>query len=159
MKRVVVLFAFVLSAVSVLQAQGNWSFKGTVVRMRMTDCVVQRGFMAAMSGTSGPAGVTCPEYTIVSDRVVYVVTGRRADEFMPLAENLDFMTRKNELITFSADERAKSRFTIQQMMLRSEWDRQEEHKDLANKMMEQSVDYQLRDPHLSPRASMVAEPR
>ncbi len=80
----------------------------------MTDCAMQRGFMATMSGVSAPAGVTVPEYTVMSDKVVYVVVGRRAEEFIPLAENMEFLIRKNELVIFSDDEKTKmhvSRFS------------------------------------------------
>jgi hypothetical protein len=153
MKRVTLVFIFVCSAAALLQAQGHWSFKGTVTRMRMTDCTTQRGFMAAMSGTPAQVAGTCPEYTVVSDKVVYVVVGRRAEEFIPLAENLEFLIRKNELVLFSDDEKAKSHFAIQQMTLRAEWDREEARKELATRMMERSVSYETRNP---PRASMVS---
>jgi hypothetical protein len=153
MKRIVLLFTFVLGAAALLQAQGNWSFKGTVTKMRMTECTMQHSFMAVMSGVPAPAGVTCPEYTIVSDKVVYVVVARRAEDFIPLAENMDFLIRKNELVTFSDDERTKSHFAIQQMVLRADWDREEQRKELAAKMMERSVSYETRNP---PHTSMVS---
>lgn len=152
MKRIGLLLILVLSAATLLQAQGHWSFKGTVSKMRMTDCTMQRGFMAAMSGVPAPAGVTCPEYTVVSDKVVYVVVARRAEEFIPLAENMEFLIRKNELVVFSDDEKSKSRFVIQQMTLRADWDREEARKELAARMMERSVNYETRNP---PRASMI----
>ena len=151
MKRIALLFLFMLGTISVVQAQGRWSFKGTVTRMRMADCTAQHNFMAAMSGVPAAAG-TCPEYTIMGDKVVYVVVGRRNDEFMPLAENMDFLIRKNELVLFSDDEKTKSHFAIQQMTLRAEWEREEARKELAAKMMERSVSYELRNP---PRASML----
>jgi hypothetical protein len=151
-KRVALLFIFVMSAAALLQAQGQWSFKGTVIKMRMTDCTMQRGLMAAMSGVPAQTGATCPEYTVMSDKVVYVVVGRHSEEFIPLAENMEFVIRKNELIIFSDDEKAKSRFVIQQMTLRADWDREEERKELAARMMERSVNYESRNP---PRASMV----
>ena len=153
MKRATLLAIFVLSAAALVHAQGPWSFKGTVIKMRMTECTAQHGFMAAMSGTPGPAGGTCPEYTIMSDKVVYVVVGRRAEAFIPLAENMDFLIRKNELVIFSDDEKTKSIFTIQAMTLRADWDREEARKELAAKMMERSVNYEVRNP---PRASILS---
>jgi hypothetical protein len=89
----------------------------------------------------------------MSDKVVYVVEGRQKDAFIPLAENIVFLIRKNELVTFSDDEKNKSHFAIQQMTLRAEWDREEARKDLAAKMMERSVNYESRNP---PRASMLS---
>lgn len=155
MKRIALLFVFVWSAAAVLQAQVPWSFKGTVIKMQMTNCVLQKGFVAAMAGTPAQSASSCPEYTVVSDKVVYVVVGRRAEEFMPLAENMDFSVHKNELVLFSDDEKTKSRFTVQQMMLRAEWDREEARKELAAKMMERSANYEVRNPP----ASMATDAR
>ena len=89
----------------------------------------------------------------MGDKVVYVVVGRRSDEFIPLAENIDFLIRKNELVTFSDDEKNKSHFAIQAMTLRADWEREEARKELAAKMMERSVNYEVRNP---PRASMIS---
>lgn len=153
MKRIALLFAIVLSAASFLQAQGHWSFKGTVIKMRMTDCVMQRGFMATMSGVPAPAGVTCPEFTVWSDKVVYVVVGRHAEEFIPLAENIEFLIRKNELVVFSDDEKTKSHFLIRQMTLRADWDREEQRREVEEGMIPRSANYEARNP---PRASAVS---
>lgn len=153
MKRITLLFIFALSATVALHAQAKWSFKGTVIKMRMTSCVMHGGFMATMSGAPAPAGVTCPEYTLMSDKVVYVVVGRRAEEFIPLAENMVFLIRGNELVLFSDDEKTKSRFTIQQMILRADWEREESRKEVAARMAERSANYEARYP---PRRSMLS---
>jgi hypothetical protein len=153
MKRMTVLIVLVLGAATLMQAQSRWSFRGTVIKMRMADCAAQHGFMVAMSGAPGPIGGTCPEYTIMSDKVVYVVVGRRAEAFIPLAENMDFLIRKNELVIFSDDEKTKSNFAIQSMTLRADWDKEEARKELAAKMMERSVNYEVRNPS---RASMLS---
>jgi hypothetical protein len=152
MKRITLLFFFVLCAAVASQAQGRWSFKGTVIKMRMTDCTVGHGFRAAMSGLPA-TGTSCPEYTLMSAKVVYVVVARRTEEFVPLAEDMDFLIRKNEIVLFTDDEKSKSRFMIQQMTLRADWEREEERKELAARMMERSVNYEVRNP---PRASMVS---
>lgn len=153
MKRATLLFLFLFSAAVLMQAQSPWSFKGTVIKMRMTDCTAQHGFMAAMSGVPAQAAGSCPEYTIMSDKVVYVAVGRQKDSFMPLAENMEFLIRKNELVTFSDDEKNRSHFTIQKMTLRSEWERDEARKELETKMMERSVNYEVRNP---PRGAVFA---
>ena len=119
----------------------------------MTDCVAPRGFKASMSGGGAAVGTTCPEYTVMSNRVVYVVVGRRTEEFIPLAEETDFLIRNNEIVIFSDDEKTKSRFVIQQMTLRADWDREQERKELEARMMERSVNYEVRNP---PRASVLA---
>jgi hypothetical protein len=152
MKRISLVFVFVLGAATLLQAQTKWSFKGTVVKMRMTVCVAQKSFLTAMSGAQPQASGNCPEYTVMSDRVVYVVVGRHAEEFIPLAEDMEFLIRKNELVLFSDDEKTKSRFTVQQMTLRADWDREEARKELAARKTERSVDYETRNP---PRGSMI----
>ena len=154
MKRITVLLIFMMSAAALLLAQDHWSFQGTVVKMRMTDCTVQHSFMATMSGgVPAQTGGTCPEYTVMGDKVVYVVVGRHAEEFIPLAENMAFLIRKNELIVSSDDEKAKSRFVIQQMTLRADWDREQARKELETQMMQRSVNYESRNP---PRTSMVS---
>lgn len=150
MKRIPVMFLFVVTSVAFLQAQTNLSVKGTVTRMRMTECVLQRGFVAAMSGAPAPLGATCPEYTLANDKVVYEVVGRHGDEFMPLAEDVHFQIHKSELVVFSDDEKAKSHFVIKQMTLRADWDREQESRDLAVKMLaEERVNRETRDAALS----------
>ena len=66
----------------------------------------------------------------MSDKVVYVVVGRHTEEFIPLAENMEFLIRKDELIILADDEKTKSRFVIQQMTLRADWDREQARKEL-----------------------------
>jgi hypothetical protein len=153
MKRIALMFVLVLSAATFLQAQSRWSFKGTVIKMRMTDCAMQHSFMAAMSGVPAPAGISCPEFTVMSDKVVYVVLGRHAEEFIPLAENMEFLIRKNELVLFSDDEKTKAHFVIRQMTLREDWDREEERNGLEARMTERSMNYEGRNP---PRSSIVS---
>lgn len=153
MKRIAWLWVFVVGvAVVGTQAQDQWAFKGTVIKMRMAGCAAQHKFMAAMSGVPAAAVFTCPEYTIMTDKVVYTVVGHRAEDFMPLAENMEFLIRKNELVTFSDDEKTKSHFVIQQMMLRADWEHEEQRKDLAAHMMDHSVAYEL---HAAPRVIPV----
>jgi hypothetical protein len=142
MRRAGFVVALALCAVAAALAQEQWTFRGTVTKMRMTDCTAQHGFMMAMSGAP-PAAASCPEYTIVSDKVVYVVVGRKADEFIPLAENKQFVIRKNEIVLFSDDEKMKSRFSIQQMILRSEWDREEADRAHVAAMIERSISYDV----------------
>jgi len=157
MKRIALLFVFALSVSVLLQAQGHRFFNGTVIKMRMTDCVARRSFVNAMSGVPAQGGGVCPEYTVMSDKVMYVVVGRRdSDVFIPLAENVEFLIRKNELVIMSDDEKTKSHFLIQHMMLRADWDREEARKELAAQMMERSVNYEARNTPLSPIASTGA---
>jgi hypothetical protein len=105
-----------------------------------------------MSGVTLEAG-DCPEYTVMSDKVVYVVVGRRNGEFIPLAENRTFLIRKNELVIFSDDEKTKSRFAIQGMTLRADWEHEKERKELEAKAMERSVNYEVRNP---PHSSVLS---
>ena len=144
MTRIPFVLSSIFAMVSLMPAQAqHWSFKGTVVKMQMSECTFRPGLMSTLSGT--PIGVTkaCPEYTVVSDKVVYVVTGRRADEFMPLAEDVEFvMNKKNELVVFSDNEKSQSRFFIKEMTLRSDWDRDQQHRTL---MMRLAEEYELRN--------------
>src|SRR5579859_8201638 len=83
-----------------LSAQSHSHQQGTIVRMRLTDCMgPQHGFMAAMSGDrTVEAGTQCPEYVLVGDRVVYVISGKTSDQLIPLAEVTRFRIQKNELL-------------------------------------------------------------
>jgi hypothetical protein len=117
---------------------------------------MQRGFVGAMSGVAAATGITCPEYTVLSDRVVYVVVGLRREEFIPLAENMQFFIRRNELVINPEDPKTKSRFAIQRMALRADWDREVEREELEAQMMERSVNYELRNP---PRTSILTSAR
>ena len=115
-----------------LCAQAAWAGvyqHGTVVRMRMVDCMpVHHGFMATMGGV--PSQVTsdvCPEYTLVSDRVVFVSVGRSSNQLVPLADVVDFRFDKNELAMRVDDARHESKFSIKEMILRTEWDLIQKH--------------------------------
>jgi len=104
---------------------------GTVVRMRMGDCALQhRGFMANFGGPANAAGVvveTCPEYTLVSDKVVYVIVGNSSGQLVPLADVIDFRLNKNEISVRIDDAKRESKFCIKEMILRSEWDMVQRH--------------------------------
>ena len=66
---------------------------GTVVRMRMVECLpVHHGFMVAMSGGNPvqPTAEVCPEYTLITDKVVFVIVGKSSDQLIPLADVVIF---------------------------------------------------------------------
>ncbi len=96
---------------------------GTVVRMRMGDCLSTRhGFMVTMGGGGGvQTADTCPEYTLVSDRVVYVIVGKSSGQLIPLADVIDFRIVHADLAVRLDDSRHESKFSIKEMLLRSEW--------------------------------------
>ena len=103
---------------------------GTVVRMRMGDCLpVRHGFLSVVGG--GPpiqaAPEVCPEYTLVSDKVVFVIVGSSSDQVVPLADVVDFRFHKNELAMRIDDSRKESKFMIKEMVLRTEWDLVQKH--------------------------------
>lgn len=104
---------------------------GVVVRMKMGDCLSPRhGFMAAIGGQNMPiAAESCPEYTLLSDTVVYVIVGNSANQFIPLADVIDFRSHKGEVAVRIDDSRRESKFSIKEMILRSEWDRMQRHID------------------------------
>lgn len=95
---------------------------GTVVRMRMGDCIsMRRGFMASFGPPQGQVAEACPEYTLVSDKVVYVIVGRSSDQLVPLADVIDFRLHDNEILVRLDDARHESKFSIKEMVLRSDW--------------------------------------
>jgi hypothetical protein len=110
-------------------AWANVYQQGTVVRMRMVDCLpVHHGFMATMGGAPMQMSPeACPEYTLVSDKVVFVIVGKSSDQLVPLADLVDFRFQKNELAMRIDDARRESKFTIKEMILRSDWDLVQKH--------------------------------
>lgn len=127
-----------------LSAQTHIRQQGTIVRMRMTDCLgPQHGFMAAMSGGAKMDAIEqCPEYVLVADRVVYVISGRSAELLIPLAEITRFRIQKNEMLIRIDDANKESHFRIKAMVLKPEWDR--------NQMIEEAEANAVINHHLDP---------
>lgn len=102
---------------------------GTVVRMRMGDCVFSHhGFMTTMGGMQAQMMPdACPEYTLVSDKVVFVIVGKSSNQLIPLADVIDFRIHRNELAVRVDDSRHESKFSIKEMILRPDWDLVQKH--------------------------------
>jgi hypothetical protein len=99
---------------------------GTVTRMQTKDCtIVHGGFATVLGSMPQKTEEVCPEYTLASDKVVYVVVGRRSSQFMPLAEEIQFRLYKNELLVRVDDEKREAHFSIKEMQLRSDWEREQ----------------------------------
>ena len=115
---------------------------GTVVRMRIGDCVlVHGGFMTAFGPPQAQVNEgVCPEYTLLSDKVVFVIVGKSSNQLVPLAEVIDFRIEKKELAVRVDDARKESKFAIKEMTLRSEWE-----------MIQKHIEQELKD---SPRQPM-----
>ena len=117
-------------ALSTSHAQpiGNYQH-GTVVRMRMGECLpAHRGFVSTFGGpqTPGPADV-CPEYTLISEKVAFVIVAKSSNQVIPLADVIDFRLCKSELAVRLDDSKRESKFNIKEMILRSEWERVQKH--------------------------------
>ena len=142
MKRAL-LCIFLCAFPVLLSAQNHSRQQGTFVRMRMTDCMgPQHGFMAQMSGgANAEQGMLCPEYVLVTDTVVYVISGKSSDQLIPLAEATRFRLQKNEMLIRIDDASRESHFRIKAMVLRSEWDRKERIEEAAaNAMIARHLD-------------------
>jgi hypothetical protein len=102
---------------------------GTVVRMHMGECtVMRRGFISQFGPPQGPVvEESCPEYTLLTDKVVYVIVGKSSNQLVPLAEVIDFRFENKELAVRVDDARKESKFTIKEMTLRTEWDQIQRH--------------------------------
>lgn len=142
MKRTVLCIVLVICPLSVL-AQTRTHQEGTIVRMRMTDCMeAGHGFMATMSG--GPkvdTGLQCPEYVLVTEKVVYVISGKSSDQLIPLAEVTRFRFQKNEMLIRVDDAPKEAHFRIKAMVMRPEWERDEMLAEAqANAMIERHLD-------------------
>jgi len=95
----------------------------------MSDCLsAHRGMMLAFAGPAAQmSDETCPEYTLVSDKVVFVIVGRSSSQLIPLADVIDFRFHNNELAVRVDDARHETKFSIKEMILRSEWDLVQKH--------------------------------
>jgi len=131
MKQALSLILLFCSLPSLMAAQIGIYQHGTVVRMHMGDCILApRGFMMAFGGPAGPTSQeSCPEYTLVSNSVVFVIVGKSATQLIPLTETIDFRLQKNELAVRVDDAKHEVKFTIKEMIVRSEWDRMQRHID------------------------------
>jgi len=143
MKRTLICI-FLLAAPVFLSAQTHSQQQGTIVRMRMTDCLgPQHGFMATMSGGGKmEPGLLCPEYVLIADKVVYVISGKSSERLIPLAEATRFRLQKNEMLIRVDDAAKESHFRIKAMVLRPEWDR--------NQMLEEAEASAMATRHLDP---------
>ena len=141
------LLALVLSGVSVALAAPLGIYQhGTVVRMRMGDCaLMHRGFMNAFGPPQASANEgVCPEYILVTDKVVFVIVGKSSNQLVPLAEVIDFRFQNKELAVRVDDARHESKFAIKEMTLRSEWERIQRHiEDQLNDSPHRGVDTSL----------------
>jgi hypothetical protein len=121
------IFALFRSSMAWAAPIGSYQ-QGTVVRMRMADCAARHGFMTNFGNPAVPAaGESCPEYTLVSEKVVFVIVGKSSDQLVPLADVIDFRLHNNELVVRVDDARRETRFSIKEMVLRSEWDLVQKH--------------------------------
>jgi len=119
---------------------------GTVIRMRMGDCVLMhRGFMVAFGPPQAAATEeSCPEYTLVTDKVVFLIVGKSSNHLVPLAEIIDFRFQNKELAVRVDDARHESKFAIKEMMLRSQWELIQKHiEDQLNDSPHRPVDTSL----------------
>ena len=107
----------------------------------MGDCIsARRGFVATFGGPAEPTPEEyCPEYTLISKDVVYIIVGRSSNRLIPLAETIDFRLHKNELAVRVDDSKCESKFTIKEMIVRSEWDRIQRHIEQQLTSEEQTV--------------------
>jgi len=121
--RITLLLASVLFCIQAAWAATPAGYQhGIIVKMHMGDCVlVHHGFMSTFGPPQAAGEEPCPEYTLVSEKVVFVIVGKSSRELVPLAEVVDFHFQKNELALRVDDERRESKFIIKEMMLRSQW--------------------------------------
>ncbi len=124
LSRVLMAVVFALPIVSLAQDKDRGRQRGTVIKMRMADCIVPHRVMAALSGSGQmQTGELCPEYVLLSDQVVYTIVGKSSADLLPLAEVTRFHFQKNQLLIRIDDAKRESRFEIKAMVLRAEWER------------------------------------
>ena len=118
--------------------------RGMIVRMRMAECMSSgHSWMAALAGTPQQQAQSlelCPEYTLVTDKVVYVIVGKSSNQVVPLAESTLFYLQKSELLIRVDDARHEWHFAIREMVLRPEWERYEEQRVSRKAISRQRLD-------------------
>ena len=128
--RLLLTIVSILAPVSVALAAPIGAYQqGTVVRMHMGDCQLEhRGFMNQF-GPPQAASVEdgCPEYTLVTDKVVFLIVGKSSSQLVPLAEIIDFRVANKELAVRVNDARKEAKFAIKEMTLRAQWDLLQKH--------------------------------
>jgi hypothetical protein len=126
------LFTLLLAVTTLASAApiGRYE-RGTVVRMHMGDCQHNHhGFMSQFGPPQNAAvDESCPEYTLLTDKVVFVIVGKSSNQLVPLAESIDYRFDNKELAVRVDDARKESKFVIKEMMLRSQWDLLQSHMD------------------------------
>ena len=115
---------------AIVAAQAG-SHQGTMVRMRLASCpAYERGFMMTVSGSAGARGKDlCPEYTLLTEKIVYILVGKVSTQLVPLAEVTKFRLQNRELLIRIDDANHETRFLSREMMLRSDWERQQQHEE------------------------------
>lgn len=128
MKRILLLITLLCTLPISLAAENSSRSEATIVRMRMTECLAAHHvFMNAMSGPNqASTGELCPEYVLVTAKVVYVIIGKNSEQLVPLAETTMFRLQNNEVLIRVDDARRESRFRVKAMVLRSEWERNQQ---------------------------------
>ena len=127
MKRSLLVVAMLCTLTPSLLAENRARQEGTIVRMRMGECIApQHAFMSAMSGVQAAVTESCPEYVLVTTSVVYVIVGKTSDQLVPLAETTSFHFQNNEVLIRVDDARRESRFHVKEMVLRPEWERNQQ---------------------------------
>jgi hypothetical protein len=118
-KQAMLLALLILSWTIPSIGQTTIHHRGTIVRMRLADCVCpEHRWMAAVSGSGPmPSEKRCPEYVLVSDKVIYTIIGKRSDEVVPLAEVTEFRLQKSEMLIRVDATRKEAHFQIKEMSL------------------------------------------
>lgn len=122
--------AWILTGVSILSAAPLGVYQhGTVIRMRMGDCALTHGgFMKSFGPPQSPGNEgVCPEYVLMTDKVVFVIVGKSSNQLVPLAEVIDFRLHNKDMAIRVDDARHESKFSIKEMTLRGDWELLQRH--------------------------------
>ncbi len=155
MKQALLSLSFLLATVTLMPAQ-NKPFKATVVSMTMSECTIAHRFISNLSGTPIIGTVPCAEYTVLSDKMAYVLLGRRTEQSLSLGGDMFFREENKELVVFSDDEKSRVRFPIKQMMLRSDWEHEKTLRaEATREALKESVQHSLARENDNPPSTTV----
>ncbi len=128
MKRCFLLATFLCAVQISFAADNHVREQGTIVRMRITGCISsQHAVMDTLSGTGRMRSQQlCPEYVLVTDKLVYVIIGKASGQLLPLAQITRFYVQNNEVVVRVGDSHRETHFRLKEMMMREKWERMRE---------------------------------
>jgi hypothetical protein len=83
--------------------------------------------MSSFGPPQAPVEEACPEYTLLSEKVVFVIAGKSSKEFFATRRSRGFSLSEERAFHSLDDERKESKSVIKEMTLRCQWEMIQRH--------------------------------